>query len=185
MIEAIVATFGWAFSIVLMFVAYAYFATHPGNRNRKRSLITLCAWLLLVAPASAQLYNASPQVNQQRMARGLYPLVERSDLQLAAERSVRLQAQHGMGHQGAMLSGTAEGVGSGSRDPLARRFRTCFHRNGDYTRSHRYFGAAVLTVGNRTYYAIELDNNSSAGGPVGRGHSQSSRRGRRFFRRMR
>lgn len=190
------ATFGF---FLILFAAYAYFSKHPGNRNRKRSLIVPLAWMLLAVPTSAQqIYNVLPTVNVHRARFGYNQLIERQDLQIAAEKAALQMATKGWlyqgrkGHKGEMLSGTCEGVGmqSGS-DPAGNNFYSCYHvyhapGKPGASRNHIYGGAAVAIVGNQTYYALELDNDTKAGGPVGLSQvSQSSRPRRRFFRRSR
>lgn len=100
------------------------------------------------------------QVNAKRAAMGLYPLTMDPACQAQAERESVERAQRGVtGHlRNGCSPGRAEGVGyRGGSDPYGRQFLTCFHAPRDYTRRHRYAGAAVATNGRgRTYYTLIL-----------------------------
>lgn len=100
------------------------------------------------------------QVNNVRAARGLHRLTMDPACQAQAERESIARAKRGVtGHlRNGCSPGNAEGVGyRGGNDQYGRQFLTCFHAPGDYTRRHRYAGAAVATDGRgRTYYTFIL-----------------------------
>ena len=180
---------GLGILVVVLFVLYLWL---DGRRFSRFAALPLL--LLLASTASGQqVYNVLPSVNSHRASVGLNQLIERRDLQLAAERTARRFAAEGWtagGHKGERLKDTAEGVGARSgRDVAGRRFYACYHvyhkaGTPGPSRSHVYGGAAAVVVGNQTFYALELDSDRHAGGRVGsEGNSGSRRVVRRRFRR--
>lgn len=134
--------------------------------------------LLGAAPAFAQgtVADVLDEVNRQRQSMGLYPLVRDPAMTAKAMSDASWRAHRGIsGHMGDIGGGgRAEGVGMRSgRDPYGRNFLTCFHSPGgggirgrfrrgggggsDYTRSHRYAGAAAaVSPRGTTYYTLIL-----------------------------
>lgn len=118
--------------------------------------------MALCAPlAWSQSYaNALPEVNRVRAARGLFPLLPDPRLQRAAEWKATYMASRRLsGHPlRGCWPGRAEGTGNTSgRDPYGRRFLSCMHSPGDYTRRHRYAGAAAaVSPRGGTYYVLIL-----------------------------
>jgi hypothetical protein len=126
-----------------------------------RSIVIVAALLLVASRASGQTCaNALAMVNQQRAARGLYPLQPNAALQRAAEYESTVRASRRIsGHlPNGCSPGVAEGVGMRSgRDPYGRNFLTCFNAPGDFTRRYRYAGAAAaVSPRGGTYYTLIL-----------------------------
>ncbi len=146
------------------------------------AFVVLIAFLAAVMAGKTKAADVLDQVNDQRMRMGLDPLIPDAGLQAAAEAGSQAQARRGsMGHQGTMPSGSAEGVGHGRIGPPFR-FKTCYHRPGDYT-NYRYGGAAI--VGGYATLSIDRDRNHGAiGSARSRGRNSGNNR-RGFFGRRR